>query len=109
MQLHTYILNNFAISRFNEYYLPSVNRHTFEKADSKTIYSKKFKNSFSKKDRLNIIIGMDSGLLTNFILENNIPDGSKFVFIELSSITPLLVIDIPTELKNKIYTKNAYR
>lgn len=102
MQLHTYILNNFAISRFNEYYLPSVNRHTFEKADSKTIYSKKFKNSFSKKDRLNIIIGMDSGLLTNFILENNIPDGSKFVFIELSSITPLLVIDIPTELKNKI-------
>lgn len=104
MQLQTNILNNFAISRFNEYYLPSVNRHTFESIDSKTLYDKKFKKSFAKKDKLNIIIGMDSGLLANYILElaESIPDGSKFVIIELSSVLPFLVIDIPDRLKRKL-------
>lgn len=103
MQLQTNILNNFAISRFNEYYLPSINRSTFEGLDSKTIYDGKFKKAFSQKDRLNIIVGMDSGLLANYILEEGIPDGSKFVIVELSSVLPLLVIDIPTELQKKTY------
>lgn len=104
MQLQTNILNNFAISRFNEYYLPSVNRHTFESIDSKTLYDKKFKKFFAKQDKLNIIIGMDSGLLANYILEldEGIPDGSKFVIIELSSVLPFLVIDIPDRLQKKL-------
>ncbi len=102
MQLQTNILNNFAISRFNEYYLPSINRHMFESIDSKSIYDKKFKATFSKQDKLNIVVGMDSGLLANYILEEGIQEGSKFVFIELSSICPLLVIDIPSELQSKL-------
>ncbi|MGE6450818.1 6-hydroxymethylpterin diphosphokinase MptE-like protein [Shewanella baltica] len=102
MQLQTNILNHFAISRFNEYYLPSINRRTFESIDSKTIYDKNFKNGFSNKDNLNIIIGMDSGLLANYVLEADIPEGSKFVFIELSSVLPLLVIDIPSNLQKKL-------
>uniref|UniRef100_UPI004047DAC2 6-hydroxymethylpterin diphosphokinase MptE-like protein n=1 Tax=Shewanella baltica TaxID=62322 RepID=UPI004047DAC2 len=102
MKLHTNILNNFAINRFNEYYLPSINRRTFESIDSKTLYDKNFKSGFSKKDNLNIIIGMDSGLLANYVLEADIPDGSKFVFIELSSVLPLLVINIPLHLQRKL-------
>ncbi|PTA50819.1 hypothetical protein C9I43_10015 [Shewanella morhuae] len=102
MQLQTNILNNFAISRFNEYYLPSINRHTFDNIDSKTIYEKNFKNLLHQKDNLNIIIGMDSGLLANYVLEAKFPDGSKFVFIELSSVLPLLVIDIPQHLQKKL-------
>ncbi|MFB2679613.1 6-hydroxymethylpterin diphosphokinase MptE-like protein [Shewanella mangrovisoli] len=104
MQLQSNIQNNFAISRFNEYYLPSVNRNTFEGIDSKTFYDRKFKKLFSQTDKLNIIIGMDSGLLANYILElsEGISDGSKFVIIELSTILPLLLIDIPNELQRKL-------
>lgn len=104
MQLQSNILNNFAISRFNEYYLPSVNRNTFEGIDSRTFYDRKFGTLFNQKDKLNIIIGMDSGLLANYILElkEGIPDGSKFVFIELSTILPLLLIDIPSKLRSKL-------
>ncbi|MFG7353204.1 6-hydroxymethylpterin diphosphokinase MptE-like protein [Shewanella oncorhynchi] len=90
------ILNSFAISRFNEYYLPSINRHTFENLDSKTIYNNKFKKAFSIKDKLNIIIGMDSGLLASYALEQEIALGSKFIFIELDEVLPLLIIDIPS-------------
>jgi len=72
MQLQTNISNNFAISPFNEYYLPSINRHTFESIDSRTIYNKKFKQSFASQDKLNIVVGLDSGLLANYILEQDI-------------------------------------
>ena len=61
MQLQAHILNNFAISRFNEYYLPSINRHTFEGIDSKTLYNRRFRQSFSQQDKLHIVVGMIQG------------------------------------------------
>ncbi|WP_394392209.1 6-hydroxymethylpterin diphosphokinase MptE-like protein [Shewanella woodyi] len=97
------IQNTFSISPFNEYYLPSVNRRMFESIDSKTQYNKKFKSDFAKEDMLQIIVGMDSGLLVNYLLEQGIPDGSIFIFIELNSVLSLLNIDIPKELIDKLY------
>ncbi|QHS12769.1 6-hydroxymethylpterin diphosphokinase MptE-like protein [Shewanella sp. Arc9-LZ] len=100
------ILNNFAISRFNEYYLPSVNRYTFENIDSKTIYNHKFKKDFSFKDKLNIVIGMDSGLLASYALEQEIALGSKFIFIELDEVLSLLIIDVPLAKKKNFKIVN---
>ncbi|MBW8186485.1 motility associated factor glycosyltransferase family protein [Shewanella nanhaiensis] len=97
------IKNTFSISPFDEYYLPSVNRKMFDTIDSKTQYNKKFKSHFSKEDMLQIIVGMDSGLLVNYLLEQGIPDGSIFIFIELNSVLSLLNIDIPKELIDKLY------
>lgn len=95
-------MNNFAISRFGEYYLPSINRQTFETLDSKTLYNQKFKTLFTKPDTLNIIIGMDSGLLASYVLEQSQIDGTKFIFIELPEVLPLLLIDIPKAQQNFI-------
>ncbi|WP_220746801.1 hypothetical protein, partial [Shewanella colwelliana] len=53
------IQSTFSISRFNEYYLPSVNRSMFESIDSKTQYDKKFKEDFAKEDMLQVIVGLD--------------------------------------------------
>ena len=97
------IQSTFSISPFNEYYLPSVNRNMFEKIDSKTQYDKRFKTDFSLKDKLNIVVGMDSGLLVNYLLEQGVPDGSIFIFIELDAVINLLKIDIPAALKEKLF------
>lgn len=97
------IQSTFSISPFNEYYLPSVNRNMFEKIDSKTQYDKRFKADFSLKDKLNIVVGMDSGLLVNYLLEQGVPDGSIFIFIELDAVIGLLKIDIPAALKEKLF------
>ena len=96
------ILNTFSISRFNEYYLPSINRHTFENLDSKTLYDKKFKQAFSHQDKLNIIVGVDSGLLANYVLESDIADGTQFIFIELEKILQFLTIDIPVNRQKNV-------
>ncbi|MDO6774769.1 DUF115 domain-containing protein [Shewanella sp. 3_MG-2023] len=98
MDTHSVIKNQFSISQFGEYYLPSVNRNTFEKIDSKTLYKQKYSRDIFKEDTLHIIFGLDSGLLVNYILENDRPSGSKYIFVELPVVLSLLNVDIP---KNK--------
>ncbi|OEG74617.1 hypothetical protein BEL05_19485 [Shewanella colwelliana] len=100
------IQSTFSISRFNEYYLPSVNRSMFESIDSKTQYDKKFKEDFAKEDMLQVIVGLDSGLLVNYLIEQGIPKGSIFIFIELDAVLKLLNIDIPTDLKDNLFIYN---
>ncbi|TVP10127.1 6-hydroxymethylpterin diphosphokinase MptE-like protein [Shewanella sp. KCT] len=100
------IQSTFCISRFNEYYLPSVNRNIFESVDSKTQYDKKFKDDFAKEDMLQVIVGLDSGLLVNYLIEKGIPKGSIFIFVELDEVLSLLNIDIPLELKDNLFIYN---
>ena len=97
------IKNIFAISPYDEYYLPSVNKFVFEKMDSTTIYTNKFKSKeLEDTDTLHIFIGMDSGLLVNFIIKSKITSGSKYLFIELPEVIKLLSITIPDKLKKNI-------
>ena len=102
----TNILSTFAVSQFGEYYLPSVNRAQFEKLDSTTQYDAKFKDDFNKEDTLHIIIGMDSGLLANYVLEMATTKGGRFIFVELDAALSLLQIDIPDDFKNRLHICN---
>ncbi|MBB1320161.1 6-hydroxymethylpterin diphosphokinase MptE-like protein [Shewanella sp. SR43-8] len=97
-----FIPNTFSISRFGEYYLSGVNRHIFETIDSSSLYDKHFKYSFSAKDTLNIVVGLDSGLLANYVLNQAVSDGTRFLFVELNEIIEFLTIDIPDSHKNKV-------
>ncbi|MGI2172356.1 motility associated factor glycosyltransferase family protein [Shewanella sp. MF05960] len=97
MPPETEILNVFAISAFDEYYLPSINRSMFEKFDSKSLFDKQFKSSFQKEDTLYIIIGLDSGLLANYVLSMPLAKGSQYLFVEIDEVIELLNIDIPPE------------
>lgn len=97
MQIETEILNIFAISAFDEYYLPSINRSMFEKLDSKSLFDKHFKQNFQQEDTLHFIIGLDSGLLANYVLSMPLAKGSQYLFVEIDEALALLNIDIPPE------------
>jgi len=102
------ITNVFAISPFNEYYLPSVNKLTFEKIDSVSLYNNKFKQAEILTDNtLHIFIGMDSGLLANYLLEKSLPLESKYIFVELDEVCQLLTIEIPENLQESVYICTA--
>lgn len=101
------ISKTFAISQFNEYYLPSVNRHTFEKLDSASLYNKKYQDAFKQEDTLHIIIGMDSGLLANYLMSQPQAKGSKYLFVELADVLSLLTIEIPEHLKDDMQIVSA--
>lgn len=103
----TDILNTFAVSQFGEYYLPSINRTQFEKLNSTTQYDAKYKVDFSQENTLHVVIGMDSGLLANYVLEIGVAEGSRFIFVELDAALALLQIDIPDEFKNTLHICNS--
>jgi len=100
------ILSTVAVNPFGEYYLPSINRTQFENIDSKTQYNTKFKKKFSLEDTLHVVIGMDSGLLANYVLEMGVAEGSRFIFVELDAALNLLQIEIPQEFKQSLYICN---
>ncbi|NRD74827.1 DUF115 domain-containing protein [Shewanella sp. VB17] len=106
LSTHPEISNTFSISQFNECYLPSVNRRTFEKNHSTSLFDEEFKSSFSTPDTLHIIIGLDSGLLANYVMERSLAKGSKFLFVELVEVLDLLAIDIPDAHTDDIFITN---
>ncbi|WP_108945074.1 6-hydroxymethylpterin diphosphokinase MptE-like protein [Shewanella halifaxensis] len=90
--------NKFHINNFGEHYLPSVNRKSFERLDSKTVFKQTFKDQLFVEDCLHIIIGSDSGLLIDFIINSGMSSGSKYLIVE-----PKVVLDIlPPEILNKV-------
>ncbi|MGX2952903.1 motility associated factor glycosyltransferase family protein [Shewanella sp. JL219SE-S6] len=97
------MLNTFAVSRFNETYLPAINRQMFEQFDSASQYRNKFAKQLTAEDTLYIFTGMDSGLLANYILSMELPAGSRFIFVELPEVLSLLNIDLPDSLKCKLW------
>ncbi|MDD8058663.1 6-hydroxymethylpterin diphosphokinase MptE-like protein [Shewanella metallivivens] len=94
------ITNIFTVSPFNEYYLPSVNRRIFEKVDSVSLFNKKFHSKFKQENTLHIIVGMDSGLLANYVMDYPLADGSKYLFVELDEVLNFLNVDIPDSINN---------
>jgi len=79
-------LGPFVTNEFGDRYLYEVNRTAFNKVGSDALYRQIFGNELFQKDTLHIIIGTDSGLLPRYVLKQGIPDGSRFLFVELSEI-----------------------
>lgn len=96
------VLATFSISPFGETYLPAINGRQFEKTDSQTIYNEKYSDLFKYEEMLHIFIGMDSGLLTNYILEHEHTPGSYFIFVELPEVLQLLNIELDKQTQQKI-------
>lgn len=105
-QLESSIQPAFAINQFDEAYLPSINRNTFDNIDSVSLFDQKFKALFQRENQLNIIIGLDSGLLVNYVLKSPIAKDSYFIFVELDEVLALLNCDIDEQYKERIIICN---
>lgn len=79
-------LEPYKISQFGEPYLYSINRQTFEQKPASSILQSLFDNTLFEKDTLYIVLGTDSGLLVDKVLEAGVPYGSKYIFIELPEV-----------------------
>jgi len=76
----------FITNEFGDRYFYEVNRSAFNKIGSDALYAQIFGKELFQEDTLNIIIGTDSGLLPHYVLKRGVPDGSRFLFIELPAI-----------------------
>lgn len=76
----------YKISQHGEPYLYSISRDTFEKNKTSQTFGTIFKDKLTQKDTFYIIIGTDGGLLVDYILEQGIPYGSRYIFIDHQNI-----------------------
>jgi len=77
---------NVATNNFGEQYLPAINKNVFNRFGAKHVFKKQFRDSLWEEGAFQIIIGTDSGLLINYILEHGIPENTRFLFIELDEV-----------------------
>jgi len=79
-------LGPFLTNEFGDRYLYEVNRSAFNKVGSDALYAQIFGEALFQEDTLHIFIGTDSGLLPSYILKHGIPQGSRFLFVELPGV-----------------------
>lgn len=72
---------------FGDEVIYEVNRDAFDKIGSAAQFQRHYGKTFEKQDTLFIIIGTDSGLLANWITRQELPTGSRYIFIEPERLT----------------------
>ncbi len=81
---------NLLSNRFQDRYLYEINRNTFNKIGSNAFFQNHFGESLVQVDSLNIIVGTDSGLLLRYLTNLDLPEGSRYLFIEPPEILELI-------------------
>lgn len=89
MQTLTYLVNG-----FGDRYLYDVNRGSFNQIGAANLFRQRFGEGLFAKDSLTIVVGTDSGLLAHHVLQNGVPDGSRFLFIELPALLPTITSEL---------------
>ncbi len=77
---------SFLTSSFNEEYLYSINRNSFNKEPSASIFERLYKDKLEQDNSFYIVLGTDSGLLLEYILQQESPDDTRYLFIELPHV-----------------------
>jgi len=77
------ITESFKYNAHNEAYLYSLNRNLFINEPSSSVFSKQYKDKLKTEKSFYIILGTDSGLLLNYIIEQEDVSDTRYLFIEL--------------------------
>ncbi len=95
--------SGFEISAFGERYLPHATPASIGTTPITEQYDEKFGKYFFEDNAFYTVIGTDSGLLIKYVLEQGIPSGTSYLFVELDNVIPQIEQDLVTEnLKSKI-------
>ncbi len=87
----------FLINSFGDRYLYEVNGSAFDKVGSEVSFSKHYGKELFEENSLYVIVGSDSGLLPQYLVKQGLPEGSYYIFIEVSAVLTRLKTNIPED------------
>ena len=87
-------LGSFIENQFGDRFLYSVNGSSFDKIGAHAVYRKQWGDSLFAENTLYLVVGSDSGILPAYIERIGIPEGSRYLFVELEEIIPLVADSI---------------
>lgn len=73
-------------NRFGDRYIEAFVGTIFESNSAATEFQKQFGEALFQENTLYIIVGTDSGLLPQFIVQRGLPRGSRYLFVEPEEI-----------------------
>ena len=79
-------LGPFLTNSFGDRYLYSVNREAFNRVGAETIFRQRFNQVLEQKNTLHVFVGLDSGLLLEFVRKEKLPEGVHCLFVELPEV-----------------------
>lgn len=74
------------VNAFGDHYLHEINGGTFNIQGSEAFYQSYFSDQLFNKQTFYLIVGTDSGLLVDYILNGQIDKESQYLFVELQSV-----------------------
>jgi uncharacterized Rossmann fold enzyme len=80
----------FSTNSYSDSYIPEINENAFNKFGAETTYRKRLGDTLFKPRFFYIIIGCDSGLLPQHILEQGIAEDTEYLFIEDRALLPTI-------------------
>ncbi len=82
------LIEGIAENAFGDFYIESINKHTFKTNSVKTVYDNYYATTFENNETLYILGGSDVGLLAKYLYQKygEDLDGRKFIFIEFKSV-----------------------
>lgn len=92
----------YSTNEFGDDYFTEINGNDFNSSSAASVYQTRFGEDLWKPNTLYVILGTDSGLLTKYVTDHDLPEGSRYLFIELNEIYPLIPSPLHAQLGNKI-------
>lgn len=81
-------LGSFIENDFGDRILYAVNGASFNKIGAHAVYRNHWGDNLFVEDTLYLIVGTDAGILPTYIQRIGIPEGSRYLFIELEEVIP---------------------
>jgi hypothetical protein len=75
----------FKYNHHNDAYLYSLNRNVFANETASSIFTKQYKEKLNKDNSFYIVMGSDSGLLIDHIIQHQDVSDTRYLFIELEN------------------------
>lgn len=75
-----------SVNQFGDHYFTCVNGGSFNQVGATVIYDDFFSKTFAEETKLFIIIGTDSGLLPQYLINKGMAESSHYLFIELRKV-----------------------
>ncbi len=91
-------------NKFGEEYLYAINRGMFEQESAKERIAREFGKLLAREDSLIIFIGSDSGNIIRYVLDRDLPTGTRYIFVEPESILKqvAMVVDL-SSVENRVW------
>ena len=92
------------VNQFGDRYIEAFVGDFFESTSSVAEYQRRYGKDIFQENTLYVITGSDSGLLPRYLINNGLPKGSRYLFVEPEQIRKQLEEEklIPAQLSDRI-------